>query len=158
MVAGFPASRPASAFSERPKLKVLAVAVCLLSVALPSSGQSRDSSRRKQGEALFTGRRPLAGKIRGHQTRMPPEVMVCAHCHLQRVPDAGAAAAPVIDGALLLEQRSRRGGPPSAYDLSSFCRMLRTGADPAHVLVDRVMPIYELSDAACGGLWEYLTK
>lgn len=139
-------------------MKFLAVALCLLSVALPSSGQSRDSSARKQGESLFTGRRPLAGKIRGHQNRLPPEVVVCAHCHLQGAPDAGAAVAPVIDRALLLEQRERRGGPPSAYDLSSFCKLLRTGVDPAYVLTNRVMPIYELSDAACASLWDYLTK
>lgn len=139
-------------------MKFLAVAVCLLAVVLPSSGQSRDSSVRKQGESLFTGRRPLVGKIRGHQAPLPPEVVVCAHCHVQTVPDAGAAVAPIIDRALLLEQRSRRGGPPSAYDVSSFCRMVRTGVDPAHVIINRVMPVYELSDAACASLWEYLTK
>lgn len=139
-------------------MRFLAAAVCLLSVALPSAGQGRDSSLRKQGESLFTGRRPLQGKLRGHQTRLPPEVVVCAHCHVQTVPDAGAAAAPLIDRALLLEQRQRRGGPPSAYDVSSFCKMLRSGVDPAYVLVNRVMPVYELSDAACASLWDYLTR
>ena len=139
-------------------MKVLAVAVCLLSVALPAAGLGGDSSQRKQGEALFTGRRPLVGKIRGHQSPLPAEVVVCAHCHVQRVPDAGAAAAPLLDRALLLEQRVRRGGPPSAYDATSFCKLLRTGVDPAYVLVNRVMPIYQLSDAACTSLWEYLAK
>jgi hypothetical protein len=139
-------------------LKLLAVAVCLLSMALPSSSQSRDFSLRKQGESLFTGRRPLVGKIRGHQSSLPPQVVVCAHCHAQSTPDAGAAAAPIIDRALLLEQRERRGGPPSAYDVTSFCRVLRTGVDPAYVVINRVMPMYELSDAACAGLWEYLAK
>lgn len=139
-------------------MRFLAVAVCLLSVVPLASGHGRDSSARKQGESLFTGRRPLLGKIRGHQTRLPPHVVVCAHCHVQNVPDAGAAAAPLIDRALLLEQRERRGGPPSAYDLSSFCKLLRTGVDPAYVLVNRVMPVYEVGDAACASLWEYLAK
>jgi hypothetical protein len=107
---------------------------------------------------MFTGRQPLVAKIRGHQHGMPAEVVVCANCHTRSGSDAGPPAAPIIDRHLLREQRQRRGGPPSAYDVSSFCRLLRTGVDPAHVLVDRVMPTYDLSDGACSSLWEYLAK
>ena len=43
-------------------------------------------------------------------------------------------------------------------DLTSFCRLLRTGVDPAYVIIDRVMPTYDVSDAACASLWQYLTQ
>lgn len=139
-------------------MNLLAVAVCLLSMAWTAGGQARGPSMAKQGESLFIGRRPLVGKIRGHQSRLPPGVVVCAHCHLPSTPDGGTAAAPILDRGLLLEPRERRGGPPSAYDVSSFCKLLRTGVDPAYVLIDRVMPMYELSDAACTSLWQFLTE
>jgi hypothetical protein len=143
---------------KRPTLKWLAVAICSLSLALTSSSQGRAPSPREQGQSLFTGRQPLVAKIRGHQHGMPPEVVVCANCHTRRSSDAGPPAAPIIDRNSLREQRQRRGGPPSAYDVSSFCTLLRTGVDPAHVLVDRVMPVYDSSDAVCSSLWEYLAQ
>lgn len=143
---------------RRLTLKLLAVAVCSSSLALASSSQGRAPSLRKQGQSLFTGRQPLVAKIRGHQHGMPPEAVVCANCHTRSASDAEPPAAPIIDRNSLREQRQRRGGPPSAYDVSSFCRLLRTGIDPAHVLVDRVMPMYDLSDVACSSLWEYLAQ
>ena len=36
--------------------------------------------------------------------------------------------------------------------------MLRTGVDPAYVLITRQMPRYTLSDDQCLGLWRYLTE
>ena len=139
-------------------MKLLAIALCLLSLAAAASEKKGGSSSRKQGESLFSGRRPLVGRIRGHGSDLPPEVVVCAHCHTQVTPDSGAPAAPIITRAFLTEQRERRGGPPSAYDLTSFCKLLRTGVDPAYVIIDRVMPTYDVSDAACASLWQYLSQ
>jgi len=58
----------------------------------------------------------------------------------------------------LASLQPRRGGPPSRFDDSSLCRLLRTGVDPAHVVIQRSMPRYELSDADCRALWAHLSK
>jgi len=88
---------------------------------------------------------------------LPAEVIRCANCHgaaasrrLSRV------AAPHLDRGLLLEFHARRGGPPSRYDSASFCRLLRTGVDPAQIVIAREMPTYEVDDAQCGSLWNFL--
>jgi hypothetical protein len=96
----------------------------------------------EQGQDLFMGRAPLEGKIRCHRRNLPPEVVVCRNCHAARdqLPPK-ASSAPRVDGALLLEPRERRGGPPSSYGEQSFCKLLRTGVDPAHVQISREMPI-----------------
>jgi hypothetical protein len=52
----------------------------------------------------------------------------------------------------------RRGGPPSAFDRDTFCRLLRTGVDPAWVVVDVSMPRYALSDEQCHALWTHLLE
>lgn len=136
-------------------MRALALGVCLSAALLVAATDARRTMN--QGRALFTGARPLVGRIRGQEADLPARVIVCAHCHAQAAPDASAPAAPALDRANLTRPRERRGGPPSAYDQGSFCRLLRTGVDPVYVLIDRIMPVYELSDAACAALWQYLT-
>jgi hypothetical protein len=129
-------------------------------------------TRRHRGAAMFFGREPLRARIREHEGFLPPEVVRCANCHGEgswNDPEAGdgttsgeAASAPGpstrrIDRYTLMEQRSRRGGPPSAYDSESFCRLLRTGVDPAYVVVAREMPVYEIDHPRCLDLWRYVT-
>lgn len=118
-----------------------------------------------QGRQLFEGVRPLNGQIVGHATTLPARASRCINCH-------GAGTAPPAQGASnttqafgpLLNRRSltddvpRRGGPPSRYDPAAFCRLLRSGVDPAYVMIPRSMPRYELSDADCQALWAYLTS
>ena len=99
------------------------------------------------GSALFHGGQPLIGRIRGHDTALPPEAVRCVNCHATRR----------ISRALLLEARQRRGGPPTRYDQPAFCKLLRTGIDPGYVLIAREMPIYDVDEAQCAGLWRYLT-
>jgi hypothetical protein len=77
---------------------------------------------------------------------------------------AGAAAAaaaprmgPTLTPALLTVAVRRRGGPPSRYDAASLCALLRTGVDPAHVIILRTMPRYDISDADCRSLWLHLS-
>ncbi|MES1172154.1 MAG: hypothetical protein ABUL77_02865 [Bacteroidota bacterium] len=125
----------------------------------PEAGCSDVRRTRNRGEDLFVGREPLKGTIRGHQAALPPEVIRCGNCHGAEIRGAtdAAIAAPHLDRSWLLSQRERRGGPPSAYDVRVFCRLLRTGVDPAHVLVAREMPIYEVDDASCLLLWNFLT-
>jgi hypothetical protein len=121
-----------------------------LAAALPGvSGQ--------RGDALYSGKEPLSGRIRGHDDILPPETIVCANCHSAgNTSRLSARPAPHIDADLLLQTRQRHGGPPSRYDQQSFCRLLRTGSDPAYVLIAREMPVYDVGDEQCASLWTFL--
>jgi hypothetical protein len=116
----------------------------------------------ERGDALFHGREPISGRIRGHDDGLPPEAVRCANCHeAQATANAGTQrlsrlVAPRLDAALLLEFHQRRGGPPSRYDEAGFCALLRTGTDPAHILIAREMPAYAIDDTQCASLWRYI--
>jgi hypothetical protein len=132
------------------------IAPHLLASAASCRGTEKDRDR---GEAMFFGEQPLKGTIREHQGMLPPEVVKCTNCHTAgKQPGAEAGVAPRIDRSLLLVERQRRGGPPSSYGAESFCRLLRTGIDPAHILIAREMPVYAVDDAQCAGLWRFLTE
>lgn len=110
------------------------------------------------GRALFAGERALPGRILGHESDLPAHASRCSNCH--GVPAAGARAdeafAPPLRGAELLHPRARRGGPPSTYSADALCTLLRSGVDPAHVMIARTMPRYRPGDADCAALWAYL--
>ncbi len=111
------------------------------------------------GRRMYFGDASLQGAIVGHPEALSPRLVACANCHQGGA--AGLAAAsfgPRLDGTRLTEMRGRRGGPPSAFSPASFCRMLRTGVDPASILITRQMPRYTLNDNQCLGLWHYLTE
>ena len=127
-------------------------------VALPSLAGGIANSAVERGRDLFVGREPLTGKLRHHRNDLPAEVVACANCHSLGREAARGARAPRLERALLLQARPRRGGPPSAYDERSFCKLLRTGIDPAHVLIAREMPVYRTDDAQCQSLWRFLTQ
>jgi hypothetical protein len=131
----------------------------LVALAFSSVASARTPASAARGRALFTGKQPLAGRVRDHRSQLPAAVVVCQSCHNgQPVPGSpAAAAAPRVDRALLLQALPRRGGPPSAYDRPAFCKLLRTGVDPAYVLVAREMPVFEIDDAQCESLWLYVT-
>ena len=116
----------------------------------------------------------LRGTISGHQSALPALASRCVNCHsagsvapntvaASAAPAAASAAtnssfAPRLTRQRLTEPIARRGGPPSRYDEASFCRLLRTGIDPAYVLIPRNMPRYELPDADCHALWMHLSE
>jgi hypothetical protein len=116
------------------------------------------------GARAFDGRTALVARIDGHERALPAQAAACANCHVASrgpaAPDgsrpAAASLGPVLHRAALVEPAPRRGGPPSRFDEASFCRLLRTGEDPAGVLLPRAMPRYELDDAACAQLWQHL--
>ena len=123
------------------------------------------------GRQIYRGEVALPGTIQGHAQPLPPLAARCTNCHsresVARVAALSASGlapgpaavsfAPLLTRDRLLTPMARRGGPPSRYDTASFCRLLRTGIDPAYVLIPRQMPRYELSDAQCAALFGYLS-
>jgi mono/diheme cytochrome c family protein len=126
-----------------------------------------DAASAARGRQLFVGEAPLAARIVGQDFALAPEAGRCINCHGATAgpagPRASAAgspadlAAPVLSAATLTATVRRRGGPPSRYDAAALCTLLRTGVDPAHVMILRTMPRYEINDADCRSLWLHLT-
>ncbi len=133
--------------------RLLFLSVSVTALLLPG----RFAETGERGDSLFHGKEKLNGRIRGHDDALPPEVVRCANCHeatdkarLSRV------AAPRLDRSVLLALRQRRGGPPSRYDQAAFCKLLRTGIDPANIVIAREMPVYEVDETQCASLWTFL--
>jgi hypothetical protein len=139
---------------------LLIAGVMRASPALADTRNNAAEGSSSSGRALFFGETPLRGIIQGHERPLPSELVRCANCH---VPDSRATsgvskAAPRLDRPRLTEFRRRRGGPPSQFTPVSFCRLLRTGVDPAYILITRQMPRYTLEDRQCFDLWQYLME
>lgn len=127
-----------------------------------------DAAAARRGGRLFTGEAPLDASLRGHDQVLPPDALRCSNCHVVDVSagaglaaqGASAAAAspapPRLGAQALLQPQRRRGGPPSSYSAQSFCRLLRSGIDPAQVYTAQTMPNYRISDADCMALWAFL--
>ncbi|WP_323122062.1 hypothetical protein [Burkholderia alba] len=132
----------------------LVLALAVLLGWLPAGAHADDTAL---GRALFTGAAPLRGRLSTHPSDLPAGVVRCANCHAAGQ-DARVAnsIAPRLNASWLGELQSRRGGPPSQYDRASFCALLRTGLDPAYVLINVEMPRYRISDRDCGALWQFL--
>lgn len=136
------------------------------SVTVPSSAKADQAAARNansasaEGRALFEGRTPLPARMPGHSQDLPAYASRCANCHRpQPVPRSAAAPAPLaprLDAELLTQSRSRRRGPASRYDTASFCELLRTGVDPAGVMIEQSMPRFAISDEQCRSLWTHL--
>ena len=123
-------------------------------------GRSDDDVR---GQRLFNGEEPVLGKIGGHPSSLPTSFTRCANCHTGTEPSRLDRAletrtAPQLSQGRLLDIRSRRGGPPFAYDKESFCHTIRTGIDPQYITLGRAMPRFEITQAQCDALWTYLTR
>lgn len=72
-------------------------------------------------------------------------------------PSAGGGTyASALDAAWLTTPRVRHGGPAVRYDEVSFCTLVRTGVDPAQIVIPPVMPRYDATDAQCASLWAFL--
>lgn len=117
------------------------------------------------GERIFKGDAPVVAHVSGYGKPLTTEASRCVNCHEigdSTRPGTGSTAATPIGPALsvdtLTREVARRGGPPSRFDEGSFCRLLTAGVDPAHIVVPRSMPRYDMSEAQCQDLWQYLTS
>lgn len=118
------------------------------------------------GARAFDGRIGLVARIDGHADPLPAAAAACANCHRPSVaprrddgtPAPDASLGPLLHRDGLLQAVERRGGPASRYDPQAFCRLLRTGEDPAGILLPRAMPRYDIDDAGCGQLWAHLLR
>lgn len=122
------------------------------------------------GAGLYRGESPLPGRMVGFTSDLPTAVTRCANCHerpavaavnggvatslTDAAPDRPAFGA-ALDRSSLSTPRSRRGGPASVYDVDSLCTLLRTGVDPAQVMIGQAMPRYDATPLQCEQLWAY---
>jgi len=133
---------------------VIAVRLALVAFAL-SMLACLESRSVALGKRLFNADPPLTARLSGDPLLLPAAASRCSNCHQVASQDE-ADFGPRLTATWLLSDRKRRGGPPCHYDLESFCALLRTGIDPAFVIIDRAMPRYELDDDACRALWNYV--
>ena len=116
--------------------------------ALPPDAEGHAIYHRAQGVvARVNGETVMAGAAR------------CANCHgeVGEGRREGALVAAPLHREALSTRHSRRGGPPSRYSQETFCQSLRTGIDPAGVVLDAAMPRYALSGSSCDSLWRFVT-
>ncbi|HWH82824.1 MAG TPA: hypothetical protein VNU71_11375 [Burkholderiaceae bacterium] len=123
--------------------------------SVPIATSAPTNSAPLHGAAIFDGREPVAAQLRGHEEILPTFATRCQNCHARDV--ITTALGPPLTPRSLTQLKPRRGGPESAFDLGSFCRLLRTGVDPSAIMVRSAMPVYRLSDQQCTALWLYLT-
>ncbi len=132
----------------------------VVSLALISSAGA--ASDMTPGEQIFRGRVTLPARIWGHERDLPAEASRCMNCHVRsgQTPASGPVTpvGPALSASTLTRTMARRGGPPSSFTEASFCHLLRQGVDPAHIIVPRVMPRYQVTDAQCRDLWHYLVS
>jgi hypothetical protein len=141
----------------------MALALAIAMAAGPAWSEWRERAMPAsvaRGARLFDGTEPLAGTLSGHGTPLPAAATRCIQCHIGPGRSTAAASdfAPPLSRRQLREARARRGGPPVAYEQASFCRALRSGVDPAHIVLPRAMPRFDADDAQCAALWDYLTQ
>lgn len=140
---------------------VFIFALCFLATSCSARNQEAAlrQAQYRQGKDIFSGKESIAAKIAGHQDRLPPQVARCINCHAPAQPgSARTESAPSLSSEWLLQTRARRGGPAFAYGRESFCTTLRSGVDPEHVILNRAMPRFDISNEQCLALWLYLTE
>lgn len=141
--------------------------VCAFVLALCTSAavQGAEPSSAERGRQLYQGESALVARIAGQDFTLPATASRRVNCHSPSTSSATSPAladqqsiGPALTSALLTQSVRQRGGPPSRYDSAALCKLLRSGVDPAHVIIQRTMPRYDISDADCGSLWRHLSE
>jgi mono/diheme cytochrome c family protein len=130
----------------------------VLAVGSPVSGlaQSATPYLVDLGRSLYDGQVATGSpaRLRWEERALPVSAAHCANCH------AAAKGAepfgPRLTADSLLTLAPRRGGPPSAYDRDSFCRVVSQGVDNTGVMLSKAMPQYPLSEPECSAIWSFL--
>ncbi len=152
----------------------LGITLAITLMGIGASAWWYQQTQLSEGEALFRGEQAIPAHLAGQTMPLPAMATRCINCHETRQPAAltdGASGASGASGAVpartyasplsavwLKEARLRHGGPATAYDAQSLCQVLRSGIDPAKVMVSTVMPRYDTTEAQCTALWAYLTS
>lgn len=110
--------------------------------AIHASSAAQSCSSADIGRAIFTGECALAAHLRDDDRRLPPSTTRCVNCHAGT--RQAAPFGPRLTRDYLLSPTAR----PS-YKQQNFCRVLRSGVDPAGVVARKAMPRYEISDSDC---------
>jgi hypothetical protein len=148
--------------SLRARAALVVVALLLGAGAVAYERHASANQAQARGEALFHGAAVMPAQLATHEELLPPVATRCSNCHEAPTVTPGRAAADprpyanALDRASLDAARSRRGGPPSRFDATRLCTLLRTGVDPAQVMLPATMPRYQATDAQCSDLWAYL--
>ncbi len=141
------------------------LAGCVVSLTLPAASQTPAASiapvhgaKSAEGAKLFDGDEALKGRLQGMSFELDASAVRCKNCHTVTAQAViPGSSAPALTAGMLTSELKRRSGPPSHYTLESFCKLLRTGIDPAYVIVNRQMPRFEIDEEQCGSIWSYLT-
>jgi hypothetical protein len=133
----------------------LAMGLVLLGV-MHLACAAQDCEKGDLGCAIFNGQHGLSAHLRDDDRTLPAWTARCVNCHVAA--QSAESFAPLLTPDYLQDVQKRRGGPPSAYDETAFCRALKDGADPANIILRKAMPRYTISDNECTALWTYLTK
>jgi hypothetical protein len=141
-------------------MTTLRTSVLALAALGAATATLADEAGAARGRALFLGEAALPARIHGQDFALPAQASRCVNCHGPAAAPAGAsaAAAPVLSAATLAQPLRRRGGPPSRYDAAALCTLLRSGVDPAYVIIQRTMPRYQITDDDCRSLWLHLSR
>lgn len=142
------------------RMRCLDRSLSMLCVLIGCVGAHAQTADIRRGERVYLGEADVSGHMVGHTTNLPRMALKCVNCHAKdaSVQKDKTGFAPPLSGAHLLHEKSRRGGPPSKYDLPGFCKLLREGIDPAFVVIDNAMPRYKLSLVDCESLWLYVKQ
>jgi hypothetical protein len=117
-----------------------------------------NAKQQQRGEAIFRGETSVAGRLIGHDLALPTLATRCVNCHeAPSTPQGKVPFALPLTSQRLQTAQSRRGGPPSTFDAGRLCTLLRSGTDPAQVIISTTMPRYDITDAQCDDLWVFLT-
>ncbi|MFC3695173.1 hypothetical protein [Chenggangzhangella methanolivorans] len=141
-----------AASAPRRRFAVAALVVVALAAAAVLAWRSPIA----RGYMLFHGHAALEAKIFSG-VALPVSASACVNCH-EGAASGGPRAIARLDRTTFSAPRTPRGGAPVSYDEASFCRLMREGVDPASVMVSRLMPRFDVSDADCAALFAYVSR
>jgi hypothetical protein len=144
------------------------IGACCVGVSLlvPAASMPLVDPAYRAGERIYFGDVVLQFSAGNVVDQLPHGLSACVHCHSASKADrSGFPArlretkqAPTLTAASLLSEKSRRGGPPFAFDRDGFCATIRSGIDPQAIILRKTMPRFNATEEQCDSLWYFLTR